>query len=183
MYFFCMFIELFEDMLLHPTLDSSVGRAEDCRGSNELQISLGHWFESGSREKLFYCDFIMLYFQLNLRKSPLLGNGSLLQWAPLFQVCSHSIKIFPDPSLTFTLTRPAFPVFGTTKTSVLSINLQSRFASIVLDSVFGPPHPAWHTQWCLCISCIWKQPTRSSQGPLKGTVCQLKKPFKGPRRR
>ena len=49
-----MFIELFEDMLLHPTLDSSVGRAEDCRCSNELQISLGHWFESGSREKLFF---------------------------------------------------------------------------------------------------------------------------------
>ena len=30
------------------SLDSSVGRAEDCRGI--LQLSLGHWFESGSRD-------------------------------------------------------------------------------------------------------------------------------------
>ena len=30
------------------SLDSSVGRAEDCRGT--MQLSLGHWFESGSRD-------------------------------------------------------------------------------------------------------------------------------------
>ena len=37
---------------VHQTLDSSVGRAGDCRG--KLQTSLGHWFESGSRESFFF---------------------------------------------------------------------------------------------------------------------------------
>ena len=32
----------------HQALDSSVGRAGDCRGI--VQTSLGHWFESGSRD-------------------------------------------------------------------------------------------------------------------------------------
>ena len=35
----------------HQSLDSSVGRAGDCRGI--VQTSLGHWFESGSRDNFF----------------------------------------------------------------------------------------------------------------------------------
>ena len=38
--------------IIHPTLDSSVGRAEDCRGI--MQLSLGHWFDSGSRDNFWY---------------------------------------------------------------------------------------------------------------------------------
>ena len=45
---------LFLISLLWQSLDSSVGRAEDCSGKS--QVSLGHWFESGSREN-FYSTF------------------------------------------------------------------------------------------------------------------------------
>ena len=37
------------------------------------------------------------------------------------------------------------PIFGTTKTSAFSTNAQSRFASVVLDGVLGPPRLARHT--------------------------------------
>ena len=40
---------LYVALTYHTTLDSSVGRAEDCSW-NMWQISLGHWFESSSRE-------------------------------------------------------------------------------------------------------------------------------------
>ena len=36
-------------MIEQLTRDSSVGRAEDCSGMIQL-ASLGHWFDSGSRE-------------------------------------------------------------------------------------------------------------------------------------
>ena len=36
--------------ILYLSLDSSVGRAEDCSWNKSEQISLGHWFESGSRD-------------------------------------------------------------------------------------------------------------------------------------
>ena len=39
----------------HQALDSSVGRAGDCRGI--VQTSLGHWFESGSRDIFF--DYVV----------------------------------------------------------------------------------------------------------------------------
>ena len=48
---------------MHLTLDSSVGRAEDCSRNIE-QISLGHWFESGSRD----------YFSYNTDNSIITGN-------------------------------------------------------------------------------------------------------------
>ena len=35
--------------------------------------------------------------------------------------------------------------FGTTTTSAFSPNAQSRFASVVLDGVLGPPGLTWHT--------------------------------------
>ena len=38
----------------HQALDSSVGRAGDCRGI--VQTSLGHWFESGSRDIFIYMN-------------------------------------------------------------------------------------------------------------------------------
>ena len=45
--------------IFHP-LDSSVGRAEDC--SRKMQTSLGHWFESGSRDifSLFFTKILSL---------------------------------------------------------------------------------------------------------------------------
>ena len=39
----------------------------------------------------------------------------------------------------------ALPIFKVTKTSAFSTNAQSRFASVVLDGVLGPPHLARHT--------------------------------------
>ncbi len=38
---------------IHPSFDSSVGRAEDCSWQL-MQISLGRWFDSGSKEFFFY---------------------------------------------------------------------------------------------------------------------------------
>ena len=34
----------------------------------------------------------------------------------------------------------ALPIFGASKTSAFSTNAQSRFVSVVLDGVLGPPH-------------------------------------------
>ena len=45
--------------LVYRTLDSSVGRAEDCRWKLK-QISLGHWFESGSREFFHVLKFLLI---------------------------------------------------------------------------------------------------------------------------
>ena len=39
----------------------------------------------------------------------------------------------------------AHPVSGTTKTNAFSTNAQSRFASVILDSVLGPPRLMRHT--------------------------------------
>ena len=36
-------------------------------------------------------------------------------------------------------------IFGTMKTGAFSTNAQSKFASIVLDGVLGPPRLAQHT--------------------------------------
>ena len=43
-----------QQRLLGRSRDSSVGRAEDCSGTR--LASLGHWFESDSREVLFLND-------------------------------------------------------------------------------------------------------------------------------
>ena len=39
----------------------------------------------------------------------------------------------------------ALPIFGATKTSAFSTSAQSRFASVVLDGVLGPPRLVRHT--------------------------------------
>ena len=41
--------------------DSSVGRAEDCSG---ILLSLGHWFESGSRDFLNVFFFVLVLLRL-----------------------------------------------------------------------------------------------------------------------
>ena len=40
-------------MLKYLSFDSSVGRAEDCSGQKK-QVSLGRWFNSGSKEFFFF---------------------------------------------------------------------------------------------------------------------------------
>ena len=45
---------LFKQIIGQESLDSSVGRAGDCRGI--VQTSLGHWFESGSRDIFIYIN-------------------------------------------------------------------------------------------------------------------------------
>ena len=51
----------------HPSLDSSVGRAEDC-SRLMLQISLGRWFNSGSREYFLLLFWGFWLFNNLLRK-------------------------------------------------------------------------------------------------------------------
>ena len=55
-------------MEIHQPLDSSVGRAEDCRG--KLQLSLGHWFESGSRDIFFVKSFYTIFIRNVFGKYP-----------------------------------------------------------------------------------------------------------------
>ena len=50
---------------IYLSLDSSVGRAEDCNWLKLEQISLGHWFEPGSRE-CFILYFFVLYFLIKV---------------------------------------------------------------------------------------------------------------------
>ena len=59
------------------------------------------------------------------------------------------------------------PVSGTVKASVFSTNTQSRFASIVLDSVLGPPCLAQNTWRCPFISVVLEATQEASPGPLK----------------
>ena len=61
--------------------------------------------------------------------------------------------------------------FGSLKESAFSANAQSRFASVVVDGVLGPPRLARHTLWCPCISVVKHGADR---GPLKGTVSAQK---------
>jgi hypothetical protein len=59
---FCFLLVVFELVpLTHRTSEySSVGRAGDCRW---LQlISLGHWFDSGCSDSLFFFFFLFLFF-------------------------------------------------------------------------------------------------------------------------
>ena len=51
---------------------------------------------------------------------------------------------------------------------------QSRFASLVLDSVCGPLRLVRHTWWCLCISAVPEATHKASRGPLKGAVSAQK---------
>ena len=61
----------------------------------------------------------------------------------------------------------------------LSTNTQSRFASVILDSVLGPPRLAQHTLLCPCFSVVPKAASHeargeSSHGTMKGVVSAQK---------
>ena len=49
--------------IIFLTFDSSVGRAVDC--SCEQLISIGRWFNSGSKEVIFKCIFLFISADLN----------------------------------------------------------------------------------------------------------------------
>ena len=53
-------------------------------------------------------------------------------------------------------------------------NAQSRFASVVVDGVLGPPRLALHTCRCPCISVVPEATHEASRGPEKGAVSAQK---------
>ena len=55
-----------------------------------------------------------------------------------------------------------------------STNAQSRFASVVVDGVLGPPRLARHTWRCPCISVVPEATHEASRGPEKGAVSAQK---------
>ena len=65
-------------------------------------------------------------------------------------------------------------IFEITATSAFSTNIQSRFASVVLDSVLGPLRLAWHTWWCPCFSVVPAASHNMSWRPLKVAVTAQK---------
>ena len=60
------------------------------------------------------------------------------------------------------------------KTSAFSTNAQSRFASVVVDGVLGPPRLAQHTCRYPCISVVPEATCEASRGPEKGAVSAQK---------
>ena len=44
--------------ILVSSFDSSVGRAVDCSG---IKLSIGRWFESGSKDELFFLSFSFFF--------------------------------------------------------------------------------------------------------------------------
>ena len=64
--------------------------------------------------------------------------------------------------------------FGSTKRSAISTNALSRFASVVVDCVLGPPRLAQHTCWCPCISVVPDATHEASRGPEKDAVSAQK---------
>ena len=60
------------------------------------------------------------------------------------------------------------------KKSAFSTNAQSRFASVVVDGVLGPPRLARHTWRCPCISVVPEATHEASRGPEKGAVSAQK---------
>ena len=55
-----------------------------------------------------------------------------------------------------------------------STNAQPRFASVVVDSVLGPPRLARHTYRCPCISVVPEATHEASRRPEKGAVTAQK---------
>ena len=68
----------------------------------------------------------------------------------------------------------ALSMFGTIKTGAVSTNAQSRFASVVVEGVLGPPRLVRHTWRCPCFSVVLGATHKASQGPLKGAVSSQK---------
>ena len=58
--------------------------------------------------------------------------------------------------------------------SAFSTNALSRFASVVVDGVLGPPRLARHTLRCPCISVVPEATHEASRGPEKGAVSAQK---------
>ena len=63
---------------------------------------------------------------------------------------------------------------GSVCKSVFSTNTQSRFASVAIDGVLGPPRLARHTSWCPCISVVPYALQEASPGSFKGAVTAQK---------
>ena len=63
--------------------------------------------------------------------------------------------------------------------SAFSTNAQSRFASVVVDGVLGPPRLARHTRRCPCISVVPEATHGASRGPEKGAVSAAQKALRG----
>ena len=57
---------------------------------------------------------------------------------------------------------------------MFSTTAQSRFASVVVEGVLGPPRLARHTRRCPCISVVPEATNEASQGPLKSAVLAQK---------
>ena len=49
--------------ILIRSFDSSVGRAVDCSGT---KLSIGRWFESGSKDNFFFFPFLSVFFFLSI---------------------------------------------------------------------------------------------------------------------
>ena len=64
------------------------------------------------------------------------------------------------------------------KKSAFATNAQSRFASVVVDGVLGPPRLACHTWRCPCISVVPEATHKASRRPMKGAV-SAEKALKG----
>ena len=60
------------------------------------------------------------------------------------------------------------------KKCIFNKNAQSRFASVVVDSVLAPPRVALHTWLCPCISVVPEATHEASRGPEKGAVSAQK---------
>ena len=71
---------------------------------------------------------------------------------------STAILLLPQHKLLFTSGGAkggtGLSIFQTMKTSVFLANAQSRFASVILNRVLGPPRLARHTCGCTCISVV-----------------------------
>ena len=61
-------------------------------------------------------------------------------------------------------------------TSAFSTNVQSRFASVVIDGVLGPPRLARHTLQCSCISGSSGSNARGGSRALEGCRVSAKRP-------
>ena len=87
---------------------------------------------------------------------------------------TSKVLILPSGARGLTGRAQALQFFGTV-TNAFSTNTQLRFASVVLDSVLGPPRLARHTLRCPCFSESGSK-GRDLQGPFKGHYGSSKSP-------
>ena len=111
-----------------------------------------------------------------LQAALLFSDGPRL---PLLAVAGSCFKAWPPSwSLILVLTRSGHKLIsvdfhnqGLVQKSASSTNAHSRFASVVVDGVLGPPRLGRHTLRCPCISVVPEAMHKVSQGPLKGAHC------------